>query len=123
VELWPKDDETKRQWCVSRGIVPEYHCCVDMAFAISEPSLTPHQGPNRIIDWIASWNEYRIPVPHDGYASTLIQHCPWCGTRLPPSEQDRWYRVLWDMGIADPGGEDKVPAEFDSDEWWRQGRA
>jgi hypothetical protein len=51
VELYLKDDEAKRQWCFSQSINPEHHCCLDMAFAISRPILTPQQGPNRIVDW------------------------------------------------------------------------
>ena len=119
MELYPKDDEAKRQWCLSQSITPEHHCCLDMAYAISRPILTPDQGPNRIVDWIASWNEYRIPVPYDGYASTLIRYCPWCGSQLPASRRNEWYRVLNEMGYNDPGGDDVIPSEFESDQWWR----
>jgi len=91
-----------------------------MAFTISRPLLIPHQGPNRIVDWIASWNEYRIPVPYDGYSSTVIRFCPWCGSRLPASRREEWYRVLHSAGYSDPGGEDDIPQEFESDEWWRR---
>lgn len=121
MEVWPKDEEQRRQWCLSQGIRPEDHCCLNMAFAISKPLLTPHQGPNRIVDWIASWNEYRIPIPYDGYSSTLIQFCPWCGSRLSTSRHDEWYHTLRGMGYSDPGGEDDIPPEFESDQWWRGG--
>ena len=120
MELWPGDDEQRRKWCVSQGVRPEHHCCLDMAFTISRPLLIPHQGPNRIVDWIASWNEYRIPVPYDGYSSTVIRFCPWCGSRLPASRREEWYRVLHSAGYSDPGGEDDIPQEFESDEWWRR---
>jgi hypothetical protein len=119
VELWPKDDAERRQWCESQSVRPEHHCCLDMAFAISRPFLTPPQGPNRIVDWIASWNEYRIPAAFDGYSSTVIRFCPWCGSRLSASRHDEWYRVLRGMGYSDPGGADDIPAEFESDRWWR----
>ena len=89
-----------------------------MAFAISRPALTPQQGPNRILDWCPAWNEYRIPVPYDGYSSTELRYCPWCGTQLPPTKRDEWYRVLREMGFSDPG-EDSIPDEFESDQWWR----
>ena len=118
-ETWPKDDNAKRTACRNAGIKPGHHCCMDMAFAISEPVLTPHQGSNRIIDWIASWNEYRIPMPHEGYASALIRHCPWCGVRLPASRRDEWYRTLWGLGYDDPG-EQELPPEHESDHWWRE---
>jgi hypothetical protein len=90
-----------------------------MAFAISRPLLTPHQGPNRIVDWHAAHNVYRIPMPYDGYASTVIRYCPWCGSQLPPSRREEWYRVLRSMGYSDPGGDDVIPPEYESDKWWR----
>jgi hypothetical protein len=119
VKLWPKDDEMKRQWCLDQDITPEHHCCLDMAFAVSRPWLTPHQEPNRIVDWVPAWNEYRIPIAYDGYASTVMRYCPWCGSRLSASRRDEWYHVLYGMGYADPGGEDVIPPEFESDQWWR----
>ena len=75
-----------------------------------------------MVDWYASWNEYRIPIPYDGYSSTLIRFCPWCGRRLPASRHDEWYRVLVGMGFSDPSGDDDIPSEFESDLWW-SGRA
>lgn len=119
MELWPKDDDERRKWCESQGVRPADHCCLELAFAISRPLLTPHQGPNRIVDWFGAWNEYRIPIPYDGYSSTIIRFCPWCGSRLPPSRHQEWYRVLKELGFGDPGGEDIIPAEFESDKWWR----
>ena len=118
-EIWPKDDDLRRRWCESQGVLLEQHCCLDLAFAISKPLLTPHQGPNRIVDWCASWNEYRIPVPYDGYSSTVIRFCPWCGAQLPASRREEWYRVLHAMGYSDPGGDDDFPSEFGTDKWWR----
>jgi hypothetical protein len=119
MELWPKDDDAKRKYCAEKGIDPTNHCCLAMAYAISKPLLTPHQGENRVIDWIPSWNEYRIPVPYDGYTSTLIRYCPFCGTKLAESLQQKWHETLNTMGYADPG-EQKIPDEFNSDVWWRQ---
>lgn len=119
MELWPKDSAELRRWCESQGIQAEHHCCLDMAFAISRPLLTPQQGPNRVVDYSGAWNEYRIPVPYDGYSSTVIRYCPWCGSRLPASKRDEWYRVLRGMGFSDPSGDDVIPPEFESDQWWR----
>lgn len=112
-------DAGRREYCVSRGIHPEQHCCLDMAHAISHPVVTPHMGPNRVLDWIRSWNEYRIPVSHDGYSSALIRFCPWCGKRLPESQQKEWNRRLHALGYDDPG-EQELPEEFNSDAWWRE---
>ncbi len=115
-------DEEKRQYCLSRGIDPALHCCLDTAFHIAHPVETPHQGRNRVVDWIASWDEYLVPVAHDGYAATLMRFCPWCGARLPESKRELWYQSLYQLGYSDPG-EDDIPPEFHSDRWWRHRRA
>lgn len=114
-----RSDNEKRVYSLSRGINPLHHCCVDMAFYIAHPIEIPHQGRNRVIDWIASWDEYRIPVAYDGYSSTPIRHCPWCGKRLPDSKQELWYQTLYKLGYSDPVN-DKIPKEFNSDRWWRK---
>ena len=113
----PKRDRLR--YCLERGVNPDHHCCLDMAYAIAHPTETPHQGPNRVMDWIAQWNEYRIPVSYDGYASTVIRHCPWCGTRLPESREKEWYDHLYQLGYHDPG-EQEIPEEFKDDRWWRE---
>lgn len=114
-EYWPRNEKSKQEACQLAGIVPEHHCCMDMAYAISKPKITPHQGHNRIIDWIASWNEYIIPVSHDGYASSLIRYCPWCGRFLPDSRREEWYQRLYALGFKDPG-EEQIPSEYDTDQ-------
>jgi hypothetical protein len=43
---------------------------------------------------ISARNEYFIPVAYDGYASTLMEFCPWCGAKLPESKRELWYEVL-----------------------------
>ena len=89
-----------------------------MAFNVSHPTEIPHQGPNRVIDWIRMWDEYLIPVSYDGYAATAMQFCPWCGKRLPKSKRDLWYLTLDELGYSDPGEQD-IPDDFNSDRWWR----
>lgn len=108
-----------REYCVAQGVVPEHHCCLEMAYHVAHPVITPHQGRNRDIDWIASWNEYLIPVPLDGYSSTLIRFCPWCGSRLPSSRQREWHEALHALGFTDPGNQE-IPPEYESDKWWRK---
>ncbi len=115
-------DEEKHQYSITRGIDPSQHCCLDMAFHIAHPIETPHQGRNRVVDWIASWDEYRIPVAYDGYSSTLMRFCPWCSKRLPDSKSELWYQTLYKLGYTDPGNDD-IPAEFNSDRWWRSRNA
>jgi hypothetical protein len=62
-EMWPGSDEARREACRAAGVEPGHHCCLDMAFAISRPVLVPHQGFNRIIEWLAVWDEPHVPGP------------------------------------------------------------
>ncbi len=112
-------DWSRFQYCVQRGIFPDNHCCLDMAYAISYPVETLHQGRNRVLDWEACLDEYLIPISYDGYKATIINYCPFCGSRLPKSKKDLWYKTLYDMGYDDPG-EQSLPEEFYSDKWWRK---
>jgi hypothetical protein len=111
--------EQKIAYCKERNVVPTHHCCVEMAFNLAHPILTPHQGRNRVINWIAATNEYYIPVAHDGYAATIINYCPWCGSLLGESKNQEWYQRLYDLGYTDPGNDD-LPKEFQTDKWWRK---
>lgn len=113
-----RTEEEKLSYCRNQGIVPEHHCCTEMAYCIARPVEVEHQGPNRVIDWIAGWNEYLIPVAYDGYSSTNIQFCPFCGDGLPPSKRDQWYEALYALGYNDPT-EQEIPNAFNTDEWWR----
>jgi hypothetical protein len=112
-------DRSRRDQCLASGINPEQHCCLQIAYYISRPVECQSQGPNRVLDWIAPWNEYRIPVSYDGNASTLISFCPWCAAKLPESRRDLWYKTLYELGYTDPS-EQNVPEEFNSDMWWRK---
>jgi hypothetical protein len=112
-------NEDKRQYCLSQEIDPSQHCCLQMAYYVAHPLEIPHQGPNRVVDWIKSWNEYRIPASYDGYSSTRIDYCPWCGKKLPDSKREHWYQALYKLGYDDPGSQD-IPEPFQSDQWWRK---
>ena len=114
-----KSDEERLAHITARGIDLEDHCCIDMAWFISDPVETEHQGPNPVIMYSNAHREYRIDISHRGYRSTIIKFCPWCGTERPSSLNDTWYNTLYDMGYGDPGEDEDVPDEFDSDKWWK----
>ena len=66
------------------------------------------------------YQEYGIII-HDGGSSTVVMSfCPWCGTKLPESQRDRWFDELRARGI-DPHSGDPIPAEFQDDRWLRAG--
>src|SRR5688572_22589749 len=107
-------DEARVAFCKTRGINPAQHCCLDMAWFISEPIEWESQGPNPVIVWNSSWNEYRIDISHRGRTSTLIRYCPWCAKRLPESRRDEWFKALHALGYDDPTEQD-IPEEYESD--------
>lgn len=112
-------DEDRIEFCRSKNVRPEDHCCLDMAWFISEPIEWPSQGPNPVILWLSQFNEYRIDISLRGHSSTPIYFCPWCGRRLPGSKREEWYETLYALGFNDPS-EQNVPDQFESDAWWRR---
>jgi len=117
-----RTDDERRQFCLRKGIDPSQHCCLDMAWFISSPVEWDGQPPNPVIQWISSWNEYRIEISHSGTTAIRISYCPWCGTRLPAPKADLWFETLYKLGYGDPGNDD-IPEEFQTDRWWRTQRA
>jgi hypothetical protein len=110
---------SREQYCLSRGVDPQNHCCLELAYNISAPIETVHQGRNHVLTWIRCWDEYHIPISYSGYKSTIIRYCPWCGATLPESKQANWFQTLYRLGYSDPGSDD-IPEEFTTDKWWRQ---
>jgi hypothetical protein len=50
--------------------------------------------PDALVYYNARFDEYGLIV-HDGGASVVsIEHCPWCGSKLPASNRDQ---VLHEM--------------------------
>lgn len=63
------------------------------------------------------FDEYGLII-HDGGASYItIEHCPWCGTKLPHSKRDAWFNELEKLGFNDPLEED-IPREYKSNKWY-----
>lgn len=78
-----------------------------------------HADPFDCADSLVVYNEIFDEiglVVHDGGPSyVLIAHCPWCGTRLPESQRDRWFDETEEKGISD----DALPPEYASAAWRR----
>lgn len=47
----------------------------------------------------------------------MIDHCPWCGEKLPTSLRDEFFDRLEELGL-EPNDLD-VPLDLRSDAWWR----
>ena len=62
------------------------------------------------------FTEYGIPIRDGGMSYLLIDHCPWCGMRLPESQRDRWFDAV-EAAALDPDDLDKLPERFLSVGW------
>lgn len=75
-----------------------------------------------VLTWIASWDEYQIPIATDRVGQTMdgadLRYCPFCGTALRLSKRERWFGELQSLGFDDPT-EQHVPAAFNDERWWR----
>ncbi len=48
----------------------------------------PFDCPDALIYYSEKINEHGIIIHDGGTAYSVIQHCPWCGTKLPESKRD-----------------------------------
>ena len=96
------------------------HCCASMIEALThrceQHAEDPFECPDLLIAYSPTFDEYGLII-HDGGASTLlIEHCPWCGTKLPASQRDRWFDELVALGFKNPHGDD-IPDSYKCAEW------
>ena len=71
--------------------------------------------PDALIDYIAKFDEYGIMIHDGGSSYVLIDYCPWCGSKLPESQRDRYFAELERLGIHHLA---EVPSVY-TDERWR----
>jgi hypothetical protein len=98
------------------------HCCEDMKRNVEykNETLGKYDCPDNLITYVSKMDEYGIVI-HDGGSSYIkIEFCPWCGAKLPESKRDLWFETLSGMGYKFPAGEDNLPEEFETDEWWKK---
>ncbi len=100
--------------------VPPDVCCDAMSAQLSQ-RCEQHSDPfecENVIYWSPRFDEYGLII-HDGGASyVVVEHCPWCGKKLPKSKRERWFKELERLGFEEPLFAD-VPSSFESDEWYR----
>ncbi len=91
-------------------------CCAAMRAALAfscEQHADPFECADALVVYNEVFDEYGIPV-HDGGASyVLIEHCPWCGVRLPESQRDRWFEETEALAVDD----ESLPPKFLTREW------
>ena len=83
------------------------YCCDTMKFAVNSVEV-----PLNIIE---KFGEYGISIQDGGSSRLTLNFCPWCGTKLPKSERDRWFDELEAAGI-DPHV-DEIPAIYLDGTW------
>jgi hypothetical protein len=95
------------------------HCCAKMRKALEhqcEQHGTPFDCPDTVLVYHELFDEYGIPIRDGGASYLLVDHCPWCGTRLPQSKRDRWFDEVEATGL-DPNDSEKLPERYLSAEW------
>jgi len=98
------------------------HCCDLMDLLLKDIRVPIIYEP--------AWREYSICMLEDGkkigrmVAVQGIEHCPWCGRKLPKDLRDEWFEMLKkEYNLDDPrskGQEPLIPEEFKTDEWWKK---
>jgi hypothetical protein len=105
------------------------HCCEDMDFFLKEKKVAIFYNP--------IFREYYIRLRSYIDGKQAIYACPWCGYKFPKSLLEIYidllqrdygmsYRVsigeYWDFVncVSYSKESDKVPEEFNSDEWWKK---
>ncbi|WP_332778328.1 DUF6980 family protein [Polaromonas sp.] len=94
------------------------HCCSEMSEQVNMSALdakSPLLGStDKRIYWSPVFNEYGL-ICQPSAEVLQIQHCPFCGVRLPESRRDQWFERLESKGWKTWG--DPIPNELLSHEW------
>jgi hypothetical protein len=90
------------------------HCCASMRYYLNNSS-----GANGI-EFVPKFREYGITVPGQTTSITLIEFCPWCGTKLPSTLRMQWFERIDELGIDE--AKDPVPKELQTDAWYLKSR-
>ncbi|HTJ74835.1 MAG TPA: hypothetical protein VL337_05675 [Acidimicrobiales bacterium] len=94
------------------------HCCARMRQSVEHQCAAhpdPQDCPDHLVTYVAKFREYGLVVHDGGSAYVRIDYCPWCGSRLPDSQRDRWFDEVERLGV-DPWTQE-VPAEFEDERW------
>ena len=96
------------------------HCCSDMSeqanLGLADIERPLQGATDKRIYWSPVFDEYGL-VCQPSAEVLAIQHCPFCGIRLPKSRRDAWFDSLEKTGWKTWG--DPVPREFLTHSWAR----
>ncbi len=86
------------------------HCCREMERALGDDEIP--------VIYNAKFREIGIRIIDGGSAYIVIQYCPWCGVRLPPSLRDAWFERLEVLSL-DPEDAEVPSRNATTDAWWK----
>lgn len=75
--------------------------------------------PDALITYSTRFDEYGIIIHDGGTSKIAIYYCPWCGSKLPESQSNRWFDELEALGFLDPFDDD-IPEQYKDDRWRKQ---
>lgn len=94
------------------------HCCALMA---EQANLTYPEAAGALLGstdkriyWSPLFDEFGL-ICQPSAEILLIANCPFCGTRLPPSQRNKWFAKLGSVGWKNWG--DPIPREFFFHAW------
>ncbi len=93
-------------------------CCTEMKGRLAftcEQHADPFECPDNLVVYNEKFDEFGLIVHDGGPSYILIGFCPWCGTRLPESQRDRWFDEIEAKGFT----EDNLPPEYRTGAWRR----
>lgn len=96
------------------------HCCDGMDLALAQACVEHSdtlECPDALIAYNGKFDEYGVIIRDGGTSVSVINFCPYCGTKLPESKRDLWFDTLGEMGFDDPAEQD-IPTSFQTGEWY-----
>ena len=100
------------------------HCCQSMRDQVLEDHSATEASPEVELStqpkvlYLDRFDEYGITVLDNGSSFLEIHYCPWCGTKLPDSKRQRWFKELQGLGVSDLT-RDEIPQAYLSDAWFK----
>jgi hypothetical protein len=72
-------------------------------------------------EYFPDTRDYAIPYKKKfGSGSQAVLYCPWCGSKLPSSLNNKMIDVLKNEYSIEKYEDLRLPSEFKTDEWWKK---
>jgi hypothetical protein len=98
------------------------NCCERMRAAVDfqcDQHETPFECPDALIYYSEKFDEYGIIIHDGGPSFSLIAFCPWCGTKLPESQRDKYFDEIEALGF-ESSNDENLPDRYRSALWRKQ---